>query len=110
VGDVIAIIENEVAYTPQAPEKVETEVLRVRETIEELGEKKSTDEKAEALKSRTPSGKFLSPLVRISLLQKVLHTTSSKQLQARAWMAGLQKRISSHGLSRTVPAADSEPR
>ena len=65
VGDVIAIIENEVAYVPQEAAKVEQEVIRVRETIEEFkAEKKKTEETAESMKSRTPGGRFLSPLVR----------------------------------------------
>lgn len=65
VGDVIAIIENEVAYVPEEPAKVEKEVARVRETIEEFKtEKKKTEETAESMKSRTPEGRFLSPLVR----------------------------------------------
>jgi 2-oxoglutarate dehydrogenase E2 component (dihydrolipoamide succinyltransferase) len=65
VGDVIAIIENEVAYEPQEASKVEQEVSRVRETIEEVRtEKKSVEAVAGELKSRTPGGRFLSPLVR----------------------------------------------
>jgi 2-oxoglutarate dehydrogenase E2 component (dihydrolipoamide succinyltransferase) len=65
VGDIIAIIENEVAYAPSDPAKVEKEVIRVRETIEEFkAEKTKQDDTAESMKSRTPGGKFLSPLVR----------------------------------------------
>ncbi len=65
VGDVIAIIENEVAYVPQEAAKVEQEVSRVRETIEEVrSEKKKVDVVSDELKSRTPAGRFLSPLVR----------------------------------------------
>ncbi len=65
VGDIIAIIENEVAYVPSDSAKVEQEVVRVRETIEEFkAEKTKLEDTAESLKSRTPGGKFLSPLVR----------------------------------------------
>jgi 2-oxoglutarate dehydrogenase E2 component (dihydrolipoamide succinyltransferase) len=110
VGDVIAIIENEVSYTPQAPEKVETEVLRVRETIEELrAEKKSTDEKAEALKSRTPSGKFLTPLVRsIAATEGIaydeLETVTGTGMDGRITKEDIFAWLKSRG---TVPAADS---
>ncbi|MDX9929634.1 MAG: dihydrolipoamide acetyltransferase family protein [Bacteroidales bacterium] len=65
VGDIIAIIENEVPYVPQEPDKVEKEVARVRETIEQFRAEKETVERvSEEMKSRTPSGRFLSPLVR----------------------------------------------
>jgi 2-oxoglutarate dehydrogenase E2 component (dihydrolipoamide succinyltransferase) len=65
VGDVIAIIENEVAYEPQEAAKVDREVSRVRETIEEIkSEKKRVDVVSDEMKSRTPGGRFLSPLVR----------------------------------------------
>ncbi|MBE0673185.1 MAG: 2-oxo acid dehydrogenase subunit E2 [Bacteroidales bacterium] len=65
VGDLIAIIENEVDYVPQEASVVEKEVERVRETIEEVrSEVKEIEHIAEELKSRTPGGRFLSPLVR----------------------------------------------
>jgi len=65
VGDVIAIIEDEVGYIPEEAAKVEKEVERVRETIEEFkAEKIKTEETADSMKSRTPEGRFLSPLVR----------------------------------------------
>jgi 2-oxoglutarate dehydrogenase E2 component (dihydrolipoamide succinyltransferase) len=65
VGEIIAIIETEVEYVAQPAEKVEKEVGRVREVIEETKqEKKEVEEVASDLKSRTPQGKFLSPLIR----------------------------------------------
>jgi 2-oxoglutarate dehydrogenase E2 component (dihydrolipoamide succinyltransferase) len=65
VGDVIAILENNIEYKSEEPEKVKKEVQRVKETI--LAIKKDTAEAEEVskeMKSRTPSGKFISPLVR----------------------------------------------
>lgn len=63
VGEVIAVIE-----TPERsaePGKVAREVERIRETIDEVKkEKKETSELPHDLKSRTSSGKFISPLVR----------------------------------------------
>ncbi|MBM3421390.1 MAG: 2-oxo acid dehydrogenase subunit E2, partial [Bacteroidetes bacterium] len=65
VGEIIAIIENEAGYVPQDAARVEREVERIRETIEEVrSEKKQVDEVSSGMKSRTPSGRFLSPLVR----------------------------------------------
>ncbi len=65
VGEVLAVIENNVKQTTKEKEKVNMEVSRVRETIETLKQEKKEINNAEHdLKSRTPSGKFLSPLVR----------------------------------------------
>jgi len=65
VGSTIAVIETEVKATPEGTKKVEKEVERIRETIEEVKEEKKEEKKVpQEMKSRTPSGKFLSPLVR----------------------------------------------
>ncbi len=65
VGDVIAIIENEAVPGPVETGKVMKEVGRIRETISEIrNEKKETEVLSGNLKSRTLSGKFISPLVR----------------------------------------------
>lgn len=65
VGDVIAILENNKEYKSPEPEKVEKEISRVKETIEALKkETKAVEEVSREMKSRTPSGKFISPLVR----------------------------------------------
>lgn len=65
IGEILAVIENDVKPTKEDLKKVDKEVERVRETIES-----SKHEKAESsvttgsMKSHTPSGKFISPLVR----------------------------------------------
>jgi 2-oxoglutarate dehydrogenase E2 component (dihydrolipoamide succinyltransferase) len=65
IGDLLAVIENEVVQTAEKEKKVAMEVDRVRETIESVKqEKKSVETASSGLKSRTPSGKFISPLVR----------------------------------------------
>lgn len=65
VGETIAIIENDTSPSPEESRQVQKEVERVRETITELrNEKKEIESLAHDLKSRTPSGKFISPLVR----------------------------------------------
>ena len=65
VGEVIAIMENNRDYKPEEPEKIEKEIQRVKESVETLKkEKAKVEEVSKETKSRTPSGKFLSPLVR----------------------------------------------
>lgn len=65
IGETIAILENNVAVSPEESRKVLKEVERVRETISEIKNgKKEIGTLSSDLKSRTPSGKFLSPLVR----------------------------------------------
>ena len=65
IGEVIAIIENNLIPTTEESAKVQKEVERIRETIEEVKvEKKEVTELSQEMKSRTPSGKFISPLVR----------------------------------------------
>jgi 2-oxoglutarate dehydrogenase E2 component (dihydrolipoamide succinyltransferase) len=65
VGDPIAILESNVAAGPEEEKKIEKEVERIRETINATrDEKKEELVVSREMKSRTPSGKFLSPLVR----------------------------------------------
>jgi 2-oxoglutarate dehydrogenase E2 component (dihydrolipoamide succinyltransferase) len=65
VGEVIAILENNKDYKPDEPVRVEKEIARVRETIDSIKhEKKEEESFSKEMKSRTPSGKFISPLVR----------------------------------------------
>ena len=65
VGEIIAVLENNEEAGPEEEKLVEKEVERIRETInetrQELKEEKIVSEE---MKSRTRSGKFLSPLVR----------------------------------------------
>lgn len=65
VGDVLAVLETDGKASSDDLEKIDREVERIRQTIE--AEKKEIKEEKRVsaeLKSRTPSGKFLSPLVR----------------------------------------------
>ena len=65
IGEIIAIIENNIAPAIEESAKVLKEVERIRETIEAVKtEKKEVTELSRQMKSRTPSGKFISPLVR----------------------------------------------
>lgn len=65
VGGTIAVLEMDVKITPEQTKKVQNEVERIQETVEEIKqEKKEVVTASKELKSRTPAGKFLSPLVR----------------------------------------------
>ncbi|MFH0842611.1 MAG: dihydrolipoamide acetyltransferase family protein [Bacteroidota bacterium] len=65
VGQVLAVIESSITTSTDAETKIDKEVERIRETIiETRNEKKETEEVSRNLKSRTPTGKFISPLVR----------------------------------------------
>jgi 2-oxoglutarate dehydrogenase E2 component (dihydrolipoamide succinyltransferase) len=65
VGETIAVLENNFVIQPEEAIKVEKEVERIRETINaDKKEKKEEIVVSREMKSRTPSGKFLSPLVR----------------------------------------------
>jgi len=65
VGEVIALIDSDAGTQPDDVIKVENEVKRIRDTISAVREEKIAETRvARELKSRTPSGKFLSPLVR----------------------------------------------
>ena len=65
IGEVIAIIENNILPTSEESAKVIKEVERIRATIETVKlEKNEVEFLSHDMKSRTPSGKFISPLVR----------------------------------------------
>ena len=65
IGEIIAIIENNAVPTIEESAKVTKEVERIRETVMAVkAEKNDVTELSHDLKSRTPSGKFISPLVR----------------------------------------------
>jgi len=65
IGELLAIIENSIVPTKEELKKVDKEVERVRETIESVKQQRTEIEVlSHEMKSRTPSGKFISPLVR----------------------------------------------
>jgi 2-oxoglutarate dehydrogenase E2 component (dihydrolipoamide succinyltransferase) len=65
VGELLAVIEDQSVKTKETEQKVNREVERVRQTIDSVKQEKSEVDKSEQeMKSRTPSGKFISPLVR----------------------------------------------
>ena len=65
IGEILAVIENDATPTKEVLKKVDKEVEKVRETIAaSKQEKTETENLSHDMKSRTPSGKFISPLVR----------------------------------------------
>ncbi len=84
IGDLLAIIENEAVQTRENEEKVNREVERVRETIESVKQEKAGVEFVSAeLKSRTPSGKFISPLVRSMAAKEGISYDEIDRIQGR---------------------------
>jgi 2-oxoglutarate dehydrogenase E2 component (dihydrolipoamide succinyltransferase) len=71
VGDIIAVLETELDLKPVNPEKVEKEVERIRQTIDSIKtDNKEISSLSGEMKSRTPSGKFISPLVKSIALKE----------------------------------------
>lgn len=65
IGDLLALVETEAGQKKADTAKVNMEVERVQQTIESVkSEKQEAETVSAGMKSRTPSGKFLSPLVR----------------------------------------------
>jgi 2-oxoglutarate dehydrogenase E2 component (dihydrolipoamide succinyltransferase) len=65
IGELLAILESNASPTKEDLKKVDKEVERIRETIETVKKEKTEIEVlSHDMKSRTPSGKFISPLVR----------------------------------------------
>jgi 2-oxoglutarate dehydrogenase E2 component (dihydrolipoamide succinyltransferase) len=65
IGELLAVLENNDVPNKEELKKVDKEVERIRETIESVKQEKNEIEAlSHDMKSRTPSGKFISPLVR----------------------------------------------
>jgi 2-oxoglutarate dehydrogenase E2 component (dihydrolipoamide succinyltransferase) len=65
VGDLLGVIENNATPTKEDIKKINKEVEQIRETIAAVKlEKNEIEVTSHDMKSRTPSGKFISPLVR----------------------------------------------
>jgi len=65
VGEIIAVLEDNKEKQPEEIKKIEKEVERIRETINSVREEKKEETVVSRdMKSRTQSGKFLTPLVR----------------------------------------------
>jgi 2-oxoglutarate dehydrogenase E2 component (dihydrolipoamide succinyltransferase) len=99
IGEVIAIIENNITPTPEESAKVAKEVERIRETIEAVKtEKKEVAELSHDLKSRTPSGKFISPLVKSIAVKEGISYSELDIIQG----TGMDGRITKDDIRKTL--------
>jgi len=99
VGDTIAILENNVEVQPEVALKIEKEVERIRETIDsDRKEKKDEFVVTREMKSRTPSGKFLSPLVRNIAVQEAISYTELDKISG----TGMDGRITRDDILRLL--------
>jgi 2-oxoglutarate dehydrogenase E2 component (dihydrolipoamide succinyltransferase) len=65
IGDLLGVIENNSTPTKENIKKIDKEVEQIRKTIAEVKQEKTEIEvSSHNMKSRTPFGKFISPLVR----------------------------------------------
>jgi len=83
IGDLLAVIENNLVPSNDDLKKVDKEVARIRETIESVKQEKNEIEVlSHDMKSRTPSGKFISPLVRsIAAREGISYSDLDKTIQ-----------------------------
>ena len=99
VGDIIAVFENDAIPSKEEVKKVEQEVKRIRETVETSRKEVSeTESVAHVMKSRTPSGKFISPLVRSIAAKEGISYTELDRIEG----SGMDGRITRDDLFRLM--------
>ena len=105
IGDILAVIENSIVPTREDLKKVDKEVERVRETIESVKKEKTEIEVlSNEMKSRTPSGKFISPLVRsIAAREGISYTDLDKTTGT-----GMDGRITKDDILKILEVRNSE--
>jgi len=114
IGEVLAVMENDIKPTKEEQKKVDKEVERVRETIKSVKEERAeTEELSHAMKSRTPSGKFISPLVRsIAAREGISYDDLDKitgtGMDGRITKDDILKLVKDHG-SVKEPVSEAEP-
>ncbi len=107
VGDVLAYIENdsiETSSEKSAP-KVEKDFEEIREASSSyLSQKEEEEEKSVVMKSRTPEGKYLSPLVRQVAATENISYTELDNIQG----SGMDGRITKADIMKYVSSRYSE--
>ncbi len=104
VGAVIAILENDKEYKPEEP-LVAKEVERIKGTINSVKQEKKEEELiSKELKSRTISGKFLSPLVRSIAAREGINYSELDKLTG----TGMDGRITRDDIYRLIKSKDQE--
>lgn len=105
VGEVIAILETEVQTSAEDEKKINSEVARIRETISDIKkEEKEIEILSHDLKSRTPSGKFLSPLVRSMIAAEGLSYDEVDKIQG----SGMDGRITKEDVLKLLESKKKE--
>jgi 2-oxoglutarate dehydrogenase E2 component (dihydrolipoamide succinyltransferase) len=119
IGEIIAVLENNVVPTAEDSVKVQKEVERIRETIEAVKlENNEVESISHEMKSRTPSGKFISPLVRsIAMKEGIsyseLDNTTGSGMDGRITKDDIYKIIKDRAIAEeaakeTIPIKDKE--
>ena len=104
VGQVIAILENNKEYKPEL-QLVEKEVERIKETISTVKQESKEEESvSKELKSRTNSGKFLSPLVRSIAAREGISYDEIDKLTG----TGMDGRITRDDITRIIESKQQE--
>lgn len=105
VGQPIAVLENDIEVSPDEAEKIKKEVEKIRETINGIkSEKKEEERVSSGLKSRTPSGRFLSPLVRSIAASEGISFSDLDKVQA----TGMDGRITKDDILSLISARKEE--
>ena len=105
VGETIAILEKNTLPLPGEPEKIEKEVERIRDTIAEIKkERKEVEAVSYDMKSRTHSGKFLSPLVRSIAARENISYSELDRISG----TGMDGRITKDDILKTIEVRKKE--
>ena len=112
IGDLLGVIENNVTPTKEDIKKINKEVEQIRETIAAVKlEKTEIEVSSHDMKSRTPSGKFISPLVRsIAAREGIsyadLDRTMGTGMDGRITKDDLLKILEERNTTKTIEAAE----
>jgi 2-oxoglutarate dehydrogenase E2 component (dihydrolipoamide succinyltransferase) len=112
VGDLLGVLENNVTPTKEEIKKINKEVEQIRETIAAVKlEKTEIEVSSHDMKSRTPTGKFISPLVRsIAAREGIsyadLDRTVGTGMDGRITKDDLLKILEERNTTKTIEAAE----
>ena len=112
IGDLLGVIENNVTPTKEDIKKINKEVEQIRETIAAVKlEKTEIEVSSHDMKSRTPTGKFISPLVRsIAAREGIsyadLDRTVGTGMDGRITKDDLLKILEERNTTKTIEAAE----
>jgi 2-oxoglutarate dehydrogenase E2 component (dihydrolipoamide succinyltransferase) len=105
IGEVIAIMEYNIQPTPEESAKVIKEVERIRENIDAVkAEKNEVEKLSHDLKSRTPSGKFISPLIRSIAVKEGISYSELDMTQG----TGMDGRITKDDISKILESRNKD--